>query len=306
MFLHRHMKILVALALAVPASLAFAGNGQAQQVFTQQQIIRQLQLEPGVEVEQPKLRKKRAPRIMMRAPEAQNGNEEGEQGPVVLRRAPKPRGETLKSMRAPEAVEEVVIEEKLAPRQKKLAKSRAPGNNVAERRAPKLKNNLAKSRAPEAGQPQPSQLANIEPSAGKTVLRGIDVRETVAAAETADNYPDLGRIDLEILFEYDSDRIDPKSVKQLIVLGEALNDPQLGNGRFMIAGHTDAAGSDGYNADLSLRRANAVSRFLEEFAGVASQRLVIDGYGEELLKYPDAPESGQNRRVEIINLGEAG
>jgi flagellar motor protein MotB len=42
------------------------------------------------------------------------------------------------------------------------------------------------------------------------------------------------------------------------------------------------------------------------YAGIDPRRLIPEGYGEELLKYPDAPESGQNRRVEIINLGDAG
>jgi outer membrane protein OmpA-like peptidoglycan-associated protein len=124
--------------------------------------------------------------------------------------------------------------------------------------------------------------------------------------ENSVEYREAGSIDLEILFEYDSDRINPASVRQLIELGEALNDPELDKGNFMIAGHTDAAGSNAYNSDLSLRRAQAVSRFLTEFAGVDVGRLTMEGFGEEYLKYPDAPESGQNRRVEIINLGESG
>ena len=86
-------------------------------------------------------------------------------------------------------------------------------------------------------------------------------------------------------------------------LGAALNDAGLEGSQFMIAGHTDAAGSAGYNQSLSLRRAHAVTDFLVNFAGVNPRRLAVEGYGESLLKYPDAPESGQNRRVEIINLG---
>ena len=52
---------------------------------------------------------------------------------------------------------------------------------------------------------------------------------------------------------------------------------------------------------ITLTRADLVN-----YAGVDAGRLVPEGYGERLLKFPDAPQSGQNRRVEIINLGEAG
>jgi outer membrane protein OmpA-like peptidoglycan-associated protein len=108
---------------------------------------------------------------------------------------------------------------------------------------------------------------------------------------------------LEILFEYNSARINPESVRQLVTLAEALQDAALQGTRIMIAGHTDASGSNAYNDDLSYRRAQSVSDFLKLYAGISPDRLAIEGYGEELLKYPDAPNSGQNRRVEIINLG---
>jgi peptidoglycan-associated lipoprotein len=47
-----------------------------------------------------------------------------------------------------------------------------------------------------------------------------------------------------------------------------------------IEGHTDEAGSSGYNAGLAFERANAVRTRLAEH-GVAADRLVVVGYGEQ-------------------------
>ena len=78
-------------------------------------------------------------------------------------------------------------------------------------------------------------------------------------------------------------------------------------GRGIFIDHaTDLVVGDPFEEGVSHARARAVTDFLVDYAGVEPGRLVIEGYGESLLKYPDAPESGQNRRVEIINLGDAG
>lgn len=170
---------------------------------------------------------------------------------------------------------------------------RAPGRapHVARSRAPGRAPNAAPGRAPERFN---NQLASVSNRGNQ---RGIRF-ETQGQA-----YPGAASVDLEILFDYNSARISPESVRQLITLGEALQDAALQGSRIMIAGHTDASGSNAYNNDLSFRRAQSVSEFLRLYAGISTNRLAIEGYGEELLKYPDAPNSGQNRRVEIINLG---
>ncbi len=297
------------LAAGISMLVPFATLASAQQIMSTQQIVRKLRLNPetqnAIAAETPQ-RNLRAPAVKRRVPQQQ-----GEGGVVVMRRAPQAQGEAMPTMRAPQP--EIIVQEQRAPQpKKKVAKARSPqpDTKVAVRRAPQPDNNngpkTAKGRAPqsETGGSGNTQIASVDENSPNAV-RGIEVRE-IDESRAADAYPDRGRIDLEILFEYDSAKIDPKSVKQLIALGDALNDPQLGAGRFMIAGHTDAAGGDSYNAELSLRRAEAVSQFLTDFAGVSGERLAIEGYGEEKLKYPDAPESGQNRRVEIINMGDAG
>jgi outer membrane protein OmpA-like peptidoglycan-associated protein len=62
-------------------------------------------------------------------------------------------------------------------------------------------------------------------------------------------------IDLEITFEYNSADISARSQQSVQALGKALSSEDLRGSTFVVAGHTDGVGSDGYNQDLSERRA---------------------------------------------------
>ena len=57
-----------------------------------------------------------------------------------------------------------------------------------------------------------------------------------------------------------------------------------------------------YNKQLSLRRADAVKRFLIG-KGLDAKRLDTVGYGSERLLAPDQPNDPRNRRVEIRDVG---
>ncbi len=67
-----------------------------------------------------------------------------------------------------------------------------------------------------------------------------------------------------------------------------------------VEGHTDSRGSDAYNMDLSIRRANAVRTLLVQ-RGVADSRIDAVGYGETMPVATNDTEAGRqrNRRVEI-------
>lgn len=133
--------------------------------------------------------------------------------------------------------------------------------------------------------------------------RAIKVEEREKLIEIVDK-SELPSINIRILFAYDSDRIEGESFADLNEIGEALLDQSLEHSRIMLNGHTDAAGSRGYNQDLSERRALSVKRYLTQKLFVPSHQLVVAGFGEDRLHDPHNPSSGRNRRVEIINLGE--
>lgn len=68
----------------------------------------------------------------------------------------------------------------------------------------------------------------------------------------------------------------------------------------LIVGHADAKGSDLYNADLSMRRADAVADFLR-FSGISDALITSEYYGESISVANNdiEQERAKNRRVEI-------
>jgi outer membrane protein OmpA-like peptidoglycan-associated protein len=63
-----------------------------------------------------------------------------------------------------------------------------------------------------------------------------------------------------------------------------------------VAGHTDTTGSEEYNQQLSVRRADAVKNALIQ-QGINPARIVAIGYGES---QPISSDNAMNRRVEIV------
>jgi len=131
--------------------------------------------------------------------------------------------------------------------------------------------------------------------------RGIRFEERKQLATIVKSY-ELASIDLEINFDYDSDRISAKAKPALVQLGIALRDDGFKDAVFLVSGHTDAKGSDAYNLDLSERRARSIVGFLESTFHIKKSQLIAVGYGEEQLKQPHQPEAAENRRVTIVNM----
>ncbi|MHB1092622.1 OmpA family protein [Thiobacillus sp.] len=80
---------------------------------------------------------------------------------------------------------------------------------------------------------------------------------------------------------------------------------EWGDVKVEVAGHTDSVGSDRYNMDLSLRRANTVRNYLIS-KGIAADRLVAKGYGESQPIASNDTDEGRfkNRRVELNQIKE--
>ena len=101
-----------------------------------------------------------------------------------------------------------------------------------------------------------------------------------------------------ILFPFNSTEILPAGKNNLQQLASSLD--KYPNSDILIVGHTDSVGTDAYNMDLSQRRAQAASAYLQSL-GVPASRLQTAGRGEsEPITSNDTDEGRQrNRRVEI-------
>jgi outer membrane protein OmpA-like peptidoglycan-associated protein len=130
------------------------------------------------------------------------------------------------------------------------------------------------------------QKAEMEEELGKTakverVGEGIDVT-----------------FDSGILYEVNGDKLSVSSQDELTKFAETLKKYDQTN--ILIDGHTDNTGTDEYNQQLSMRRAESVSKFLQA-RGVVAARLGTRGFGESKPTGDNATDAGkrQNRRVEV-------
>jgi len=104
--------------------------------------------------------------------------------------------------------------------------------------------------------------------------------------------------DSGLLFDFDSDRIRPDAAKNFQELANSLT--KFGNSNLLIVGHTDSQGEDAYNMNLSQRRANSASAYLQSL-GVPASRISTAGRGEAEPVATNDTDAGRqlNRRVEV-------
>jgi outer membrane protein OmpA-like peptidoglycan-associated protein len=107
-----------------------------------------------------------------------------------------------------------------------------------------------------------------------------------------------------VLFDFDRSDLTDSARTMLDTVADAL----LRN-RFLVVevnGHTDIVGSDGYNLELSERRARSVIDYLT-WKGVDPNRLRLSWHGFRTPTADNTTEDGrrQNRRVEFIVLQHA-
>jgi len=104
----------------------------------------------------------------------------------------------------------------------------------------------------------------------------------------------------DLYFDFNSAALRRESDSTLAVIATVMRrNPDW---KLSIEGHTDAVASDGYNLELSGRRAAAVKDALTGAFGVAAGRLTTAGYGESRPQDRNDTVEGRarNRRVELI------
>jgi outer membrane protein OmpA-like peptidoglycan-associated protein len=152
--------------------------------------------------------------------------------------------------------------------------------------------------------PQADPVISAEEGRFVQKIRGRTTRSLSVSEreEIATMVKDKPKIDLEINFDYNSADISAKSMPSVQALGRALTNPDLKGSTFVVAGHTDAAGGEPYNQDLSERRADSIKKYLVDKYGIAGTDLVTVGYGKSKLKDPSQPLAEVNRRVQVVNM----
>jgi OmpA-OmpF porin, OOP family len=126
------------------------------------------------------------------------------------------------------------------------------------------------------------------------------------AAPPAEQQAAAPSANLDIDFQSGSAKLTPQAVASLDQLGKALTSSTLAAYNFKIVGHTDTVGDAATNQTLSEQRAAAVKYYLETKFNVPSTRLQSQGVGESdlLVQTPANTAEQQNRRVQVINLGQ--
>ncbi len=102
-----------------------------------------------------------------------------------------------------------------------------------------------------------------------------------------------------VLFAYDSHHLDDEGLAAVDrVVEAAAATPEA---RLVLVGHTDRRGTEDYNLELSVRRAEAVRDALLA-RGVPTERLTLEGRGEADPAVPTADDIAEpaNRRVEVL------
>jgi outer membrane protein OmpA-like peptidoglycan-associated protein len=165
-------------------------------------------------------------------------------------------------------------------------------------KSPRLTRSLTTSPADAARAADDARFVN---SLRNRTTRSLTTVERDKIAMIAKDRPS---IDLEINFDFNSASIGSKALSQVTALGDALSSSDLKGRTFVVAGHTDAKGSESYNQVLSERRAEAVKRFLREKYGIEASNLVTVGYGKSQLKSPTDPLADENRRVRVVNVAD--
>jgi OmpA-OmpF porin, OOP family len=124
----------------------------------------------------------------------------------------------------------------------------------------------------------------------------------VASAQAAAAAGKPKSLALPVQFAFDSHDILPAARAQLDALAEGIRLlPQERS--IAVEGHTDALGTEEYNARLSMRRALAVKRYLVAQHGIDAARLRPIGMGKHETLPGRDPLAPENRRVQFRGEG---
>ena len=138
------------------------------------------------------------------------------------------------------------------------------------------------------------------PAAGQAAGQAAAPAPTATDVTAFAVVPKEDQVNINIRFDFDSAALRDDQKPPLASLCNAVK--RAGVERLRIVGHTDAAGSEAYNARLSLLRAEEVRRHLHETCAIPLDAMEAVGMGKQFLFDPADPRGEINRRVEFQAL----
>ena len=109
--------------------------------------------------------------------------------------------------------------------------------------------------------------------------------------------------DDKVKFGFDTSDLSPEAESALDEFASQLKNQNAGV-YIEIQGHTDSVGSEKYNEELGLLRAEAVRRYLSQKHQFPLHRMNVISYGESAAQSDNSTREGrsQNRRVALVVL----
>jgi OOP family OmpA-OmpF porin len=140
---------------------------------------------------------------------------------------------------------------------------------------------------PVAAAPAPVEPAAVAPAPAAAEIAAIEPRKDPINISEKAGFD----FDRAVLRAEDKQRLDT-------AIAEMKNLPE--DATIQVTGYTDSVGSEEYNRDLSMRRAQAAQEYLVS-NGVDQKRIVISGMGESnpVASNDTADGRAMNRRVEV-------
>lgn len=123
--------------------------------------------------------------------------------------------------------------------------------------------------------------------------------DDIKASEQAVTMRRPGQLSLEIHFDTNSDTIEPQSLANLDELASLAQDFQAQ--KILIIGHADNRDTSAYNMQLSTRRAQRVSEYLET-RGISTAVIEVQAKGEGKPTATNTTPGGRalNRRTQVM------
>lgn len=145
----------------------------------------------------------------------------------------------------------------------------------------------------------PSEVARIldgRTEASPIKTRSLRLLDDKAAPVEAKAKPSA--LALPVQFAFGSADILPAARPQLDAIAEGVR--KLAPSKpVTIEGHTDAVGTERYNHELSVQRAQAVKQYLVQVHGLDAGRLTTIGFGKDRPLDSQNPLAAENRRVQF-------